>query len=220
MVSQKKLPNSADILNGAGKREQATMSFQRKEITEARVVPGNGGKGDGKITNGTRDNLPSLELDLTIASLGNRPGFKTDSSISNTRLGGERELKRWVPDSNDDTSFSLEQPTKGPVWDQFATNEQLFGVKSDYDENIYTTAIDKAHPDYNKRVGYADRKAREIERSAATTSHVAEERVMDFVGGEDHRDEEEKYAVLPYTSDQVADPHQDTVAYAGRTSRR
>lgn len=52
MVQQKKLPNSADITNGAKRREQATMSFQRKEITEARVLPGNGGKADGKNMNG------------------------------------------------------------------------------------------------------------------------------------------------------------------------
>jgi PAB1-binding protein PBP1 len=156
------------------------MSFQRKEITDARVLPGSAGKGDGKAMN------------------GNRAGFKTDTSISNNRPGGERELKRWVPDSNPDTDFSLEQPSKGrgqgEAWDQFAVNEKLFGAKSDYDENIYTTAIDRSHPEYQKRLGYADRKAREIERSAAATSHVAEERIMDFVGGEDHRDEEEKYA--------------------------
>jgi PAB1-binding protein PBP1 len=39
----------------------------------------------------------------------------------------------------------------------------------------------------------AERKAREIERSAATTSHVAEERVMDYIGGDDRgADEEDK----------------------------
>ncbi|KAK0613624.1 hypothetical protein B0T14DRAFT_282548 [Immersiella caudata] len=176
LVSQKKLPNSADIVNGAGRREQATMSFQRKEITEARVLPGNAGKGDSKVPN------------------GNRAGFKTDTSISNNRLGAERELKRWVPDSNPDNDFSLEQPSGKKPWDQFAVNQQLFGVQTTYDEDIYTTSIDKSHPDYHKRVNFADRKAREIERSTAATSHVAEERVMDFVGGEDHRDEEEKYS--------------------------
>lgn len=40
----------------------------------------------------------------------------------------------------------------------------------------------------------ADRKAKEIERSTAATSHVAEERVMDYTGGGDDQngDEEEK----------------------------
>lgn len=67
MVSQKKLPNSQDISNGAGRREQATMSFQRKEIVEARVVPGNG-KSDGKVTNGMFASLSMfLVLDLTVS---------------------------------------------------------------------------------------------------------------------------------------------------------
>lgn len=52
MVQQKKLPNSADIANGANRREQATMSFQKKEIVEARVLSGNTGKPDGKNLNG------------------------------------------------------------------------------------------------------------------------------------------------------------------------
>ena len=39
----------------------------------------------------------------------------------------------------------------------------------------------------------AEKKAREIERSAAATAHVAEERVMDHVGGSnDKADEEDK----------------------------
>jgi PAB1-binding protein PBP1 len=36
----------------------------------------------------------------------------------------------------------------------------------DYDENIHTTSIDKSHPDYKKHLAVAERKAREIERSA------------------------------------------------------
>jgi hypothetical protein len=55
MVQQKKLPNSADIANGASRKEQAAMSFQRKEITDARVVSGNSGKADGKAANGMVD---------------------------------------------------------------------------------------------------------------------------------------------------------------------
>jgi PAB1-binding protein PBP1 len=81
----------------------------------------------------------------------------------------------------------------GTGWDQFEANERLFGVKTDYDENIYTTAIDKSHPDYNKRYADADRKAREIEGSVAQNSHVAEERVVDNLNVDDSgQDEEDK----------------------------
>lgn len=81
----------------------------------------------------------------------------------------------------------------GAVWDQFAENEKRFGVTTDYDENIYTTAIDKSHPQYKQRLAEADRKAREIERSVTTNSHVAEERIADNFGGNDNGlDEEDK----------------------------
>ena len=86
--------------------------------------------------------------------------------------------------------------TTGGGWDQFAENERLFGLKTDYDENIYTTAINKTHPQYRERMAAAEKKAREIERSAPVTAHVAEERVMDYVGGQGVGDEneEDKYS--------------------------
>ncbi|KAK4153187.1 hypothetical protein C8A00DRAFT_15568 [Chaetomidium leptoderma] len=175
MVQQKKLPSSTDITNGPPRRDQPTMTIQRKEIADARAVSNNT-KNDGRAPN------------------GNRASFRTDAAISNSRLGPERTLKAWVPDASYETEGSLEKPSGGGQWDQFAENERLFGLKTDYDENIYTTSIDKSHPQYKERLAAAERKAREIERSAPTTSHVAEERVMDFVGGEDQRDEEDKYS--------------------------
>ncbi|ODA81019.1 hypothetical protein RJ55_03981 [Drechmeria coniospora] len=127
---------------------------------------------------------------------GNRHGFRTDTAISNSRFGSERTLQPWVPDSTDGADGSLEaSASKGP-WDQFAENERLFGLKTDYDESIYTTAINKNHPQYMERIAAAEKKVREIERSAPATSHVAEERIMDFVGtaGPGGENEEEKYS--------------------------
>jgi PAB1-binding protein PBP1 len=100
-----------------------------------------------------------------------------------------------MPDTSADhgQSLNLDDSKAGGGWDQFAANEQRFGVKTDYDENIYTTTIDKSHPKYKERMAHAEKVAREIERTAPTTSHVAEERVMDFVGSRDQGgDEEEK----------------------------
>jgi PAB1-binding protein PBP1 len=59
---------------------------------------------------------------------------------------------------------------------------------------MYTTAIDKNHPQYHERVTAADRKAREIEGSLPVTSHVAEERVMNHTGAnnDDKGDEEDR----------------------------
>lgn len=126
-------------------------------------------------------------------SPGNRSGFRTDTAISNGRFGGQRVLQPWVPDKNDTFDGSLEKTSSsGAAWDQFAENERLFGLKTDYDENIYTTAINKDHPQYRERIAAAEKKAREIERSAAMTAHVAEERVMDYSGGKDRTDDNEE----------------------------
>ncbi|KAI0163369.1 LsmAD domain-containing protein [Pestalotiopsis sp. NC0098] len=125
---------------------------------------------------------------LMLTRAGN---FRTDTAISGNRAGGERVLQRWQPDAPpSNADHSLEKSTGG--WNQFETNERLFGLKTDYDENMYTTRIDKSHPRFKERMAIADRKAKEIEGSAASTSHVAEERVMDFVGGDNGGDEEDK----------------------------
>lgn len=76
-------------------------------------------------------------------------------------------------------------------WDQFAANERLHGVKTDYDENIYTTTIDRSHPLYKQRQANADRIAREIEAGSALSAHVAEERGL-AVPDDSGLDEEDK----------------------------
>lgn len=86
------------------------------------------------------------------------------------------------------------EKSSGGAWDQFAENERLFGLKTDYDETIYTTVIDKSHPDFHKRVAEADKKAREIEGTATSNRHVAEERITDNLAVDDSGlDEEDKY---------------------------
>ncbi|KAH9898712.1 hypothetical protein F4778DRAFT_771743 [Xylariomycetidae sp. FL2044] len=153
------------------------MSFQKRDMSNARGMGSNSGKADGKAN-------------------GASPGFRTDSAIGSSRPGRERPLQPWVPPSNSDgVDMSLEKASGAGGWDQFAANANLFGVKSTYDENIYTTPLDRSDPQYKERMAKADRTAREIERSAAGTAHVAEERVMDYAGGDDKGgDEEDKYS--------------------------
>ena len=144
---------------------------------------------------GASQNGKPLDL-LTKRRLTKPPGnasFRTDSAISGSRNQGERVLQKWVPDGPVATQGGLESGSKskdGP-WDQFAENERRFGVTTDYDENIYTTTIDKAHPLYKQRVAEAEKKAREIERSATNNVHVAEERITDNLK-DDGVDEEDK----------------------------
>ncbi|KAH8842081.1 hypothetical protein MCOR07_007026 [Pyricularia oryzae] len=181
MVQRRKGPG--DMANGSAKREEPTMTFSRKDVSEARNTGGNVTNKDGKMQN------------------GNRTGFRTDTAISKNRPGVERVLQPWVPDSGSEIDGSLERMSlndssqDGGKWDQFATNEKKFGVKTSYNENLYTTAINRNHPNYKERDAFAKRKEQEILGSAPTTSHVAEERVMDYSGGNDAKgDEEDKYS--------------------------
>lgn len=105
----------------------------------------------------------------------------------------ERTLQKWEPSSDANANLSLESSGQSSGWDQFATNERLFGVRSDYDENIYTTTIDRSHPQYAERVALAERKAREIEGSSALNAHVREERSQNVTGDNKDADEEDLY---------------------------
>ena len=105
----------------------------------------------------------------------------------------QRELQRW--DGGADTSIDLSLDDSGATgWDQFAANEAMYGVSTDYDENIYTTQIDQSDPRYAQLEAKAARLAREIEGSAPADAHVAEERRQNATRGADGLDEEEKYS--------------------------
>ncbi|KAG5437961.1 hypothetical protein PCANB_000307 [Pneumocystis canis] len=107
--------------------------------------------------------------------------FQTDSEIAGKSELKEKELHKWIPSNNDTAEFKpLEDSTQlvsdGEVWDQFAANEMLFGVKSEFDEDFYTTKVDKSHPLYKRREEEASRIAQEIQQSSTNNIHVAEER--------------------------------------------
>lgn len=105
----------------------------------------------------------------------------------------ERTLKRWEP-SEHDVDMSLESTasdSKG--WDQFETNERLFGAKTSYDENIYTTRIDRSDPNYRQRQAEAARIAAEIEGTEVENVHMREERGLVAPDTGD-QDEEDKYS--------------------------
>jgi len=60
------------------------------------------------------------------------------------------------------------------AWDQFGANEAMFGVQTSFDENFYTTALDKGNGGISEKE--AERIAREIEGMSTTNSHLKEER--------------------------------------------
>lgn len=118
--------------------------------------------------------------------------FETDTRISNkptrrTKPGNkDRSLRKWTEHSNTSLEQSLESPHNQSNWDQFATNERLFGVKTTYDENLYTIAIDKTSQDYLKLEKEAGKIASEIMSGRKESVHSDHE--------VDYSDEEEKFS--------------------------
>ncbi|KAK6438994.1 poly(A)-binding protein binding protein [Oleoguttula sp. CCFEE 5521] len=121
--------------------------------------------------------------------------FRTDTEIStrNRDRPVERELQPWsggIEMSLDDMALESSGDTK---WDQFAVNEEKFGTQTTYDEDEYTTTIDRSRPEYARLAAQAERIEREIFKSTAMNSHVAEERGQNVDEG-DGLDEEDKYS--------------------------
>ncbi|CAG8446395.1 14839_t:CDS:10 [Rhizophagus irregularis] len=101
-------------------------------------------------------------------------GFRTDSDIS-----GRSEIREQSGNAS---------------WDQFAANEQLFGIKTDFNEEIYTTKLDRSRADFKERERQAIAIANEITRSSTTNVHMLEER--GFILEENQMDEEERYGAV------------------------
>ncbi|KAF9921805.1 hypothetical protein FBU30_008129 [Linnemannia zychae] len=112
---------------------------------------------------------------------GEREGFKTDTDISRSGDIRERDLKKWAPEEHsafggieDDLGDSSSHNSAS--WDQFAANERLFGVRTDFDEEIYTTKLDRTGADYKAREQQAIQIAQEIQQSVSSNIHMREER--------------------------------------------
>jgi hypothetical protein len=111
-------------------------------------------------------------------------GGNKGSDALNWRRGGATPNKsgsKSAPSSGGVPSGDM----KGSIgdWDQFSANEKKFGVKTSFDENLYTTKLDHSKMDDKKRLE-AERIAKEIEGTVSTNIHIATERnqalAMDF----------------------------------------
>ncbi|RMZ86764.1 hypothetical protein DV736_g6008, partial [Chaetothyriales sp. CBS 134916] len=122
---------------------------------------------------------------------GSSSKLRTDADISGNLHRGERTLQKWVPDEPDDTDYTLGASSAGG-WDQFATAKQMTGIESTYDENEYTTALDKNSLSYKIKEAEAERVEREIMSTTSTNMHVREERGQQVEHSAD--DEEAKYS--------------------------
>ncbi|KAI9657549.1 MAG: hypothetical protein M1831_004165 [Alyxoria varia] len=186
---------------------------QANGTTEASDLIGNGD--DHAMTFSTSDvadlSAENISIDKASSKLTNgASSFRTDTDISGNMSFRERDLTPWQPSTSDDVDLTL-SGRGNTAWDQFETNERLYGVTTDYDENLYTTSIDRSHPSYKDRAAAADRKAREIEVAAGHShAHAAET--------EDGTNEEERYdTVVQHDMMERAISH---LAFANLTQNR
>ncbi|KAK9807303.1 hypothetical protein WJX73_010714 [Symbiochloris irregularis] len=158
----------------------------------------------GDVVQLTAEDVALGADDLASVNKRDAEAFSTDAELGGGRSrGGERELQRWEPSENDPSSDALESlppPSKssgrgaggrgGGSWDQFKVNQNRFGVKTSFDESIYTTKLDPSRSRYSKED--ADRLAAEIEgQVSSSNAHLAEERGMEV---DDEEDEEARYS--------------------------
>jgi len=139
--------------------------------------------------------VTNLELNKQ-ERMSSRDTFKTDSAISG-KSGEifERQLQKWEPEKgNFDVSLELTDDGSNEKWDQFETNEKLFGITTDYDEEIYTTVLDRTKSDFKKREQEAIKIAAEIEKASTENIHLAEERGQ--IIDDDEIDEEDRYGAV------------------------
>ncbi|KAJ7707722.1 hypothetical protein B0H17DRAFT_917768 [Mycena rosella] len=148
-------------------------------------------------------NIDSWASGPADAKVPNGDSFRTDTDISqNKPAPRERELQAWQPSTDaggaplasglgDDETFGA--GSKGQ-WDQFNVNEKLFGVKTSFDEDAYTTKLDRSAPDFKERERKAQRIANEIIGAGTSNPHIAEERnqIVDDSGV----NEEDKYGAV------------------------
>ncbi|RDB26295.1 Uncharacterized protein C21B10.03c [Hypsizygus marmoreus] len=178
--------------------EGDTTGVTLKDVKEI-STPGAPIKDQLFIASTNIDNWSSGPAD---AKPSNGDTFRTDTDISQKKgAGRERELQQWSagPDATgggglgDDDTFG--PGSSGTAWDQFAVNEKLFGVKTQFDENLYTTKLDRSAADFKERERQAQRIANEIIGAATSNPHIAEERNINNVD-DSGINEEDKYGAV------------------------
>jgi len=141
-----------------------------------------------------KDVIAITAANVDLMTVKENQGFKTDTAISNSGDIRERVLEKWEPSQEETSLESLNDEAQhvGGNWDQFAVNEKLFGVTTDFEENIYTTVLDKSAPDFKRKEAEAIKIANEIQRSATSNTHLAEER--GHATGSTGQDEDDRYS--------------------------
>ncbi|XP_039060116.1 polyadenylate-binding protein-interacting protein 3-like [Hibiscus syriacus] len=179
------------IMEGTSQGNKAVTDFVSKAPTKILIIP-------------AKELVQVIAKDVAVTSDGfaselqheKHQELLIDSVISQSRhVGMERELERWVPDKDVPECPELVNIFAGSWnrnWDQFETNQKLFGVQSTFNEELYTTKLERG-PQMRELEKEAMRIAREIEGEETQDLHLAEERGFDLHDNLDI-DEEMRYS--------------------------
>lgn len=101
-----------------------------------------------------------------------------------------RELQRWAPEVGEELGLGgLEDSLAGPVqpgWDQFALNEAKFGVRTDYNEELYTTELDLRWGREEREGGAAGQRSGGV-WALAPRAHTCADRDVGMCGSSEQR---------------------------------
>lgn len=118
------------LIQGKDLVELAAGSIDLEEQTMPPAVPVQGEKGPATVAD----------------------SFRTDTEITGAQESSDvRSLQRWSDEMEIAQELEPIVSNGNTAWDQFTTNEKLFGAKSNYDEEIYTTRLDRSGKDFKDR---------------------------------------------------------------------
>ena len=133
-----------------------------------------------------------------------KSNFETDLQVSKKNAKNDKEEKKLVKyevNENDKNIFTykgleddLNDKDNDTKWDQFEYNKKKYNVVSTYDENLYTTKLDKSKITKEQN-DYAEKIYNEIKNSSYNEKniHILEDRgIIDEKDGD--FDEEDKYS--------------------------
>lgn len=124
---------------------------------------------------------PDVTLGEPVRARSN--AFRTDNEISSANRPdpAARTLEKWDDDGGlggieDGPAPPASSRPSSRGWDQFAANEAQFGLKTNYDEDMYTTKLDRTGKDFKEKERRAEKLAAEIMGETTQNTHLAEER--------------------------------------------
>lgn len=182
----------------AGKAKDSNGEKKRIRPEPVWVIPG------GSLRQLIARNVGIRAQDVGDISLADE--LSTDAALARASTRREpRELEAWVPDGDEADFLTLEESARSERgWDQFKVNESVFGVKTTFDEDVYTTRLNKDGCTITEEE--AELIAKEIEGKLTTNPHQMEERGQALDAFGDEVDEEEMYSSVKRDSDATEKP--------------